>query len=124
MVGSNSNGSAYLEDNLAFDAAGRPVAVVDARVVPLAERPSWPIGLEVLPAAQVFEYVLASAGARPRERDAIDRRLVAEVRAGTGSLVDSQDDVGGYPTATPARRALDVPEDVENWLDQLASALE
>jgi hypothetical protein len=124
MVGSNSNGSAYLEDNLAFDADGRPATVVDARVVQLSARPTWPIGLDVLPAAQVFERVLATAGARPRERDAVDTRIVAEVRAGTGSLVDSQDDVGGYPTAAPTRRALDVPADVEDWLDQLASALE
>jgi hypothetical protein len=124
MVGSNSNGSAYLEDNLAFDAEGRPATVVDARVVQLPARPTWPIGLDVLPAAQVFERVLATAGARPRERDAVDTRIVAEVRAGTGSLVDSQDDVGGYPTAAPTRRALDVPADVEDWLDQLARALE
>jgi hypothetical protein len=124
MVGSNSNGSAYLEDNLAFDAAGRPATVVDARVVQLSERPTWPIGLDVLPAAQVFERVLASAGARPRERDAVDARIVAEVRAGTGALVDSQDEVGGYPTAAPTRRTLDVPANVENWLDQLASELE
>lgn len=124
MVGSNSNGSAYLEDNLAFDVDGAPMAVVDARVIQLSERPTWPVGLEVLPAAQVFEHVLASAGARPRERDAVDSRIVAEVRAGTGSLVDSQDDVGGYPTAAPTRRALDVPADVEGWLDQLASELE
>jgi hypothetical protein len=124
MVSSNSNGSAYLEDNLAFDAAGRPATVVDARVVQLSERPTWPIGLDVLPAAQVFERVLASAGARPRERDAVDARIVAEVRAGTGALVDSQDEVGGYPTAAPTRRTLDVPANVENWLDQLASELE
>jgi len=124
MVGSNSNGSAYLEDNLAFTASGAPASVVDARVVELVERPSWPVGLEVLPASQVFERVLATAGARPRERDAVDARIVAEVRAGTGSLVDSQDDVGGYPSAASTRRALEVPEDVEDWLDQLAQALE
>lgn len=124
MVGSNSNGSAYLEDNLAFDTAGRPATIVDARVVQLSERPTWPIGLEVLPAAQVFERVLASAGARPRERDAVDARIVAEVRTGTGSLVDSQDDVGGYPTAASTRRTLDVPANVEDWLDQLATELE
>ena len=124
MVGSNSNGSAYLEDNLALGADGRPASGVDARVVQLAERPSWPVGLQVLPASQVLERVLSSAGARPRERDAVDRRIVEEVRTGTGSLVDSQDDVGGYPTATPTRRALDVPADVESWLDQLARDLE
>lgn len=124
MVGSNSNGAAYLEDNLAFDASGAPATVVDARVVRLSERPTWPIGLEVVPAAEVLERVLATAGARPRERDAVDARIVAEVRSGAGSLIDSQEEVGGYPVAESTRRALDVPEDVENWLDQLARALE
>jgi hypothetical protein len=124
MVGSNSNGAAYLEDNLAFDASGAPATVVDARVIRLLERPTWPVGLDVLPAAQVLDRVLATAGARPRERDAVDARIVAEVSTGSGSLVDSQNDVGGYPAAASTRRALDVPADVENWLAQLAVALE
>lgn len=47
-------------------------------------------------AARARERVLDTAGAS-RFRDAVDRRVVATVRAGQGRLIDSQDDVGGWP---------------------------
>lgn len=40
--------------------------------------------------------VLASAGAS-RHRDAVDVRVVDEVRSGGGRIIDSQEDVGGWP---------------------------
>jgi hypothetical protein len=124
FIGSNSNGSAYLEDNLAFDRAGAPAAVVESTVGRLNEPPSWPEGLEPLPASSVFESVLANAGARPAERDAVDLRIVADVRARTGRIIDSQNEVGGYPSAAATRRALEVPADVEGWLQAMAAAVE
>ena len=51
--------------------------------------------------------VLASAGARPWARDAIDARLIAEARDGGGKVIDSQDEVGGYPTYPATRRRFD-----------------
>ncbi len=48
-------------------------------------------------AAEALEEVLAGAGARAPQRDAIDRRVVDDVKKGTGSIIDSPDDVGGYP---------------------------
>ena len=45
--------------------------------------------------------MLAHAGARPKDRDAVDARIVADVTAGSGAIIDSQDTVGGYPTAEP-----------------------
>jgi hypothetical protein len=124
FVGSNSNGSAYLQDNLAFDRAGAPALVVGATVALLQQPPSWPQGLVATPASAVLERVLASAGARPKDRDSVDQRIVADVRARSGRIIDSQDQVGGYPTATPTRRALDVPADVDAWLRTLAAELE
>jgi len=41
--------------------------------------------------------VLAEAGATHPERDAVDRRIVADVTNKTGRIIDSPDDVGGYP---------------------------
>jgi hypothetical protein len=39
------------------------------------------------------------------------------VRAGTGRIIDSQDEVGGYPDHEPAYRELDIPEtDLKSWL--------
>ena len=47
-------------------------------------------------AAQAYELVLAQAGASLR-RDAVDERVIADVRNRTGRLIDSQDEVGGWP---------------------------
>lgn len=124
LVGSNSNGSAFLEDNLAFDRAGAPALLAGATVALLPERPSWPQGLVAGPASSVLERVLASAGARPKDRDAVDQRIVADVQARSGRIIDSQEDVGGYPTAAATRRTLEVPADVEAWLRALAAELE
>ncbi|MET0411838.1 MAG: right-handed parallel beta-helix repeat-containing protein, partial [Polyangiaceae bacterium] len=124
FIGSNSNGSAYLEDNLAFDRAGAAAAVVEATVARLDDPPSWPTGLAPVPASTLLEQVLARAGARPADRDAVDQRIVADVRSRSGRIIDSQDDVGGYPTMAATRRALEVPADVDAWLRALAAELE
>jgi len=44
-----------------------------------------------------FEEVLGSAGAILPVRDSVDERIIAEVKNGTGRIIDSPDDVGGYP---------------------------
>jgi hypothetical protein len=124
MVGTNSRGSAYLEDNLALDAAGTALDVAASNVTVLADRPAWPHGLIALPSSAVAESVLARAGARPKDRDAVDERIVADFRAGTDRIIDSQDEVGGYPAPEPTARALELPEDVESWLATLAAELE
>lgn len=119
MVGTNyNNGDAYLEDNLAFNADGTPAEITDGNITILEEKPSWVEGLEVIKAEDVPAYVLANAGARPKERDAVDLRIIDEYLNGTGHQINSQDDVGGYPTEEPTYRALDVPEENRQaWLD-------
>ncbi|WP_433936636.1 polysaccharide lyase family 1 protein [Sorangium cellulosum] len=125
MVGTNSMGSAYLEDNIVVDASGEPAPLVSPEIVILPEKPAWPDGLVALPAASVVDSVLAHAGARPRDRDEVDLRIVADFVSGGGMLVNSQDEVGGYPTAEPTTRPLVVPtEDIEGWLERLADEIE
>jgi len=70
----------------------------------------WPVGLAPIAAAQVQAAVLLNAGARPWDRDAIDRRIVEQARTGTGRIIDSEDQVGGYPS-TPATHQAFAPED-------------
>lgn len=60
------------------------------------------------PNAVARELVLAGAGARPWRRDAVDARIVSEVRSAgrMGRLIDSQEQVGGWPAhdrGTPSR---------------------
>ncbi len=58
------------------------------------------------PARAAYEQVLARAGAS-RSRDAVDARVINDVRAHQGRLIDSQDQVGGWPTL----KSLPVPKD-------------
>jgi pectate lyase len=41
--------------------------------------------------------VLAGAGARVQGTDAADARVLADVQNGTGSIIDSPSEVGGWP---------------------------
>jgi pectate lyase len=48
-------------------------------------------------ALQAYQQVLAEAGATVPQRDAVDNRVVAEVRGGVGHIVDDPREVGGWP---------------------------
>ena len=47
-------------------------------------------------ALQAYEDVLSRSGAQPR--DQVDARVVADVRNGTGAIISSPLQVGGWPT--------------------------
>ncbi len=120
-----SRGSVYMKDNVNTDRKGKPVALTSGQIGILEERPVWPAGLEPLPSSEVVEHVCRHAGARPKDRDEVDRRIVRQFRQRRGRLIDSQDDVGGYPKCEMTRRELDVPtEHVGTWLARLARELE
>ena len=128
MVGTNyNNGDCYLEDNIAIHLDGSECPITDGNITILDEKPSWIEGLEVLPAEDVPMHVLANAGARPKDRDAIDMRLVNEFITGTGNQIDSQNEVGGYPEVEPVYRALELPsenESIESWLVQYTAQVQ
>lgn len=50
------------------------------------------------PTAQVKDAVLSNVGASKPRRDGIDARVVNEVRTGTGTIIGSENDVGGFPS--------------------------
>jgi hypothetical protein len=82
----------YLEDNLAFDREKQPLPATNEKSLAsllVTEKPLWPDGLKSLPASEVKEYVAKNAGARPWDRDAIDRRIVEAALAGKGKIIDS-----------------------------------
>lgn len=61
------------------------------------ERPPFEVTpLDLLPTEAVEAFVLANAGATLPRRDATDERILRQYRAGTGRVILSQDDVGGY----------------------------
>ena len=62
-------------------------------------------------AEQAFELVVAGCGATLPRRDSADARLMEEVRAGTGRIIDSPADVGGWPELEAGAPADDTDAD-------------
>jgi hypothetical protein len=120
----------FAQDNLALDRAGQPVEFSEitsrtklATLTKLDTLPFWPEGFRARPAAEVKAEVLRQAGARPWDRDEVDQRVVRQVVEGKGRIIDSQEQVGGYPKPALTRRALAVPrENVDAWLASFTPA--
>lgn len=71
--------------------------------------------------SSLLRHVAKFAGARPAQRDPIDQRIVAGAFDGTAKIINSQNDVGGYPKHAPTKRPLDVPNQKRGaWLEKLA----
>ncbi len=51
--------------------------------------------------------MLTNAGARPWDRDAHDVRVIADAAEGRGRIIDSEQEVRGYPVMPETRRAFD-----------------
>ena len=97
--------------------------------------PVWPTGYTTMSAADARTYVLANAGARPADRDSVDVRIVNDVKNGTGGIIASQDDVGGWPNLAQNTSALTVPSNpnevqpsgytkLEEWLHGFSRTVE
>jgi hypothetical protein len=62
-------------------------------------------------AKTALQQVLAQAGATPPQRDAVDIRIVQDVRDKSGRLIDSPEDVGGYPPLLSGKPPADADHD-------------
>ncbi len=62
------------------------------------EKPVWHDNIQLLPAAELPSYLFAEAGARPWDRDSIDWRILQEMQADTGKIIDYETEVEGYPS--------------------------
>ncbi len=65
----------------------------------------------------IYDAVLAGAGATLPRRDPVDERLVNEIRAGTGFIIHSQKDVGGWPDYKSVKAPVDKDRDgmADKW---------
>lgn len=119
-------GEVYAQDNRAHNREGKPVLVLDPQIRRLAAKPVWPAELQVRPSSAVVDYVLRTVGARPWQRDPIDQRIIDSVLKRGGRIIDSQEEVGGYPRREPTQRELgSIPEQVEarrHWLLRMERA--
>lgn len=73
--------------------------------------PVWHPSLRVRDRSVVKALVLTTSGARPNDRDAVDARIVRDVIRGSGRIIDSQQEVGGWPKDAPTHRRIMIPED-------------
>ncbi|MFI6830280.1 Ig-like domain-containing protein [Kribbella sp. NPDC050241] len=88
-------------------------------IVELSEPQPIPGTFEPQPAAKAYDAVLANAGAILPRRDAVDERVVNDVRNGTGRLINSQKEVGGFPSLVQTEAPLDSDHDgIPDWWEQ------
>ena len=62
------------------------------------------------------QRILADCGATLPARDAVDARVIEEIRAGTGHIINSQSEVGGWPEHKAAQPPSD--SDLDGMLDE------
>jgi pectate lyase len=116
MFGGSGGLDLYLRDNVAVDRVGNPLpmqgsySTAGTGVHMLKAAPPLPFGVVPLPSAAVQDAVIANAGARPWDRDDVDRRILSDTIEGRGGIIDSEQQVGGYPEHPETRQAF-VPED-------------
>jgi hypothetical protein len=117
MIGGHGDVEYFGRDNIAVDRIGNPLpmfgryATGRARIIQTRRAPTWPERLEAMAAVDVERYVLRNAGARPWDRDRHDIRVIADTAEGRGQIINSEDEVGGYPVQEMTRRAFDA----EDW---------
>ncbi len=111
MLGGDGDVEVATSNNLAYDRWGKPTPIFGRYTTSSAaiiERPFDPAttkDLNVLEPHEVEAYVLKNVGARPWDRDGHDVRVLADTAEGRGEIIDSQEEVGGYPKVEPTRRA-------------------
>ena len=116
MLGGSGDIEIYDEDNIAVDRLGNPLpkhgryTTSKARIMDMA-KPALPFGVKPLPAVDVQDAVIANAGARPWDRDKVDARIVADTIEGRGEIIDSEEQVGGYPIQKETRQ----PFNEKDW---------
>ncbi|TCN38329.1 pectate lyase [Kribbella orskensis] len=88
-------------------------------IAELAEPVRFADEIDAQTPAKAYEAVLASAGAILPRRDAADARIVNDVRNGTGRLINSQKEVGGFPPLVSAEPPVDSDHDgIPDWWEK------
>jgi hypothetical protein len=112
MIGGSGDLELYERDNVAVDRLGRPLPMrgryttSGTRVIEIPA-PPLPPGVTLMRTEDLQDALIADAGARPWDRDAHDARILANVIEGRGGIIDSEQQVGGYPVQPPTQQAFD-----------------
>ena len=143
-----SGSRVYVHDNRAPDTGSTYDALVAliggdkiANLMTQSSAPVWHTGLSPIKTANsaVYSHVLEHAGARPNDRDVVDKRIVLQVRKRTGGIINCvgsngttrcKKNGGGWPKLAVNKRTLTLPSNhasiasngysnLENWLNSM-----
>ena len=81
------------------------------RAVPRADQPFPAAPITTQSAQEAYQLVLDKVGAIYPKRDPVDARVINDVRNGTGKIINSQKDVGGYPELKSGPAPIDTDHD-------------
>ena len=119
-VGGPSQLSFYIRDNVfeghdSFTADNStffdPVMINGKRQLEIVPQPFDAPLVQTSSARDAYTAVLASVGASLPRRDSVDARIINEVKSGTGSIIDSQEQVGSWPELKSTTPPVDTDED-------------
>jgi hypothetical protein len=142
-----SGSRVYVSDNYAPEWGSSATSLVSqtggtlSGLLSTTTEPTWNSGLKVTNTASngVYNRVLANAGARPHNRDSVDKRVVQQVKDRSGKIINCvssngssrcNKNAGGWPSLAQNRRAATLPSNyntvasngytnLENWLHTL-----
>jgi len=135
----------YTHDNYAPESTNGLITLTGGNVIPnlmqTVTMEIWNTGLTHRPTANnaVYNRVLQYAGARPTDRDSVDRRIVQSVKSRNGQVINCvssngtarcNKNAGGWPSYAQNRRTLTLPANqstvtsngytnLENWLHSM-----
>lgn len=96
-----------------------PVNPATADEAGVKETPDSLVDITPTDAEAAYNMVLLNAGSS-RKRDAVDLRIFNEVRSETGAMINSQNDVGGFPLLNSLPAPVDTDQDglPDTWENQ------
>jgi len=143
----------YVSGNMAPDSGSSLSQIVSlaggdivSNLLQTSSMPVWNSGLKVVSNGNngVYNAVLASAGARPTDRDTVDKRIVSSVHTRTGGIINCvssngttrcSKNAGGWPVYARNTRKLTLPSNpsskasngytnLENWLNSMSNTMQ
>ncbi len=125
--------NAYISGNYVYgdsaataDNTGSESNVLNRELLNLLDKPvamgEYEINMQS--AEDAYETVLGNVGATLPKRDAIDARVAADVKNGTGRIINQEEEVGGPVSIEDSERKFEIPADwkTENGMGNAADA--
>ena len=109
MIGGGGDRLYYGRDNIAVDRLGNDLPMFGRYGVTRAQirEQDAPLhdleGFDILETVDVETVLLATSGARPWDRSEMEIRVLFYIAEGRGEVIDSEAEVGGYPTFESTR---------------------